>query len=391
MAGCPRRAPEGRPTDSQERIHPLDPMKEMVPGRPWAPAARRAPQPLLQRIATLGVILLMVATASVAEFRHVPYYELSPGPTAPVSQLISVPAANRHPMKGTLLLVTVYQTSLTTASYLRAKLGRDNEVFPAEAILGNLPASQLLKLDQAEMEQSQQAAAVAALRRLGYEIPEQGTGVLVAGVLAHTPAAGVLAVGDTVVSLNGRPTVTDTELVAQLAKLHPGDAVHLVVQNAKNKPRTVSITLAKRPGDPSVGFLGIQTLTRDEHFDLPIKVSINADGIGGPSAGLSFTLGLIDILTSGNLVGHHVFAATGTIDPDGNVGDVGGVAEKTVSVSRAGATLFLVPPQELASARAHAGPHLQVVAVSTLQQALEAIGAHGGSLAGIPDLPAGVH
>lgn len=379
----------GRPTDSQERTNPLDPMKEMVPGQPWETPAGGLRQPLLQRIATIAVIVLMVATAAVVEFHHIPYYELSPGPTAAVSQLISVPPANRHPVKGTLLLVTVYQTPLTTASYLRAKLGRDNEVFPAQAILGNLPASQLLKLDQAEMEQSQQAAAVAALRRLGYKVPEKGTGVIVAGVLPHTPAAGVLALGDTVVSLNGQPTLTNTALVAQLAQHHPGQTVRLAVQDAKNRSRTVSLTLAKRPGDPSVGFLGIQTLTRNEDFSLPVKVSINAGDIGGPSAGLSFTLGIIDMLTSGRLVSGHIFAATGTIDPDGNVGDVGGVAEKTVSVSRAGATLFLVPPQELAAARAHAGPRLQVVAVSTLQQALEAIAAHGGSLAGIPAAPSG--
>ena len=374
----------GRPTHSQERINPLDPMSQMVPGQPWAAAPRRPSRSLLQRIATVGTIALLVATALVVEFRHVPYYELSPGPTAPVSQLITVPAANRHNVKGTLLLVTVYQTSLTTASYLRAKLSGDNEVFPAQAILGNLPASELLKLDQAEMEQSQEAAEVAALRRLGYTVPEHGTGVLVAAVLPKTPAAGTLNEGDTVTSLDGQPTLTDSALVSALAQHHPGDVVTLKVEDSKDKPRTVTVTLAKRPDNASEGFLGIETITRDEHFSLPVKVSINAGDIGGPSAGLSFTLGIIDMLTSGKLVGNHVFAATGTIDPDGNVGDVGGVAEKTVAVTRAGATLFLVPPQELATARAHAGPHLQVVAVSTLQQALDAIVAHGGSLDGIP-------
>lgn len=389
MAGCPRRAPVGRPTDSQERTNPLDPMKQMVPGQPWMTPVRRAPWWLLQRIATVAVLALIIATAAVVEFRHIPYYSLSPGPTAKVSELITVPVANRHTVRGTLLLVTVYQTPLTTASYLRAKLSHDDEVFPAQAILGGLPASELLKLDELEMNQSQQAAEVAALRRLGYHIPEQGTGVLVDGVLNNTPAFGHLKVGDTVVSMDGRPTLTDTALVALLTKHHPGETVTLDVQDAKNRPRTVSVKLAKRPKDPSVGFLGIETLTRDEHFNLPIKVSINSDGIGGPSAGLSFTLGIIDMLTSGKLVGGHVFAATGTIDPDGNVGDVGGVAEKTVSVTNAGATLFLVPPQELATARAHAGPHLQVVAVSTLQQALDAIAAHGGSLTGIPALPSG--
>jgi Lon-like protease len=392
MAGCARRAPLGRPAaDSREHVSQLDPMTQMVPGQPWQTTGRRRPPPGLVRAATLAVIGLLIATLLVVEFRKIPYYELSPGPTAPVSALIQVPAADRHPVRGHLLLVTVYQTPLTTAGYLRAKLSSDNQVFPAAAILGNLPASQLLRLDQAEMEQSQGAAEVAALRRLGYTVPEQGTGVLVAGVLPHTPASAKLQLGDTVVALDGHLTPTDSTLVTRLAKLRPGRAVVLTVQNGRNKTRTVSVTLTKRPGDPSVGFLGIETLTRNDHFELPVKVSINAGDIGGPSAGLSFTLGIIDMLTQGNLVGEHTFAATGTIDSQGNVGDVGGVAEKTVSVARAGATLFLVPPPELATAKAHAGPHLQVVAVSNLQQALEAIAAHGGSLAGIPVPPGGLH
>jgi len=337
---------------------------------------------------TLGsVIALAVAVILVAEFLHIPYYELSPGPTAPVSELISVPASHRHPVHGSLLLVTVYQTHLTTVGYLRAQVSSNVQVYSAAEILGGLPASQLVAQDEAEMTQSQQSAEVAALRRLGYSVPEHGTGVLVAYILNNTPAAHVLQVGDTILSIDGRATPTDSQLVAILAQDHPGQAVTLSVQNSKGKDRTVSLTLARRPGSPSEGFLGIGSLTRDDHFDFPIKISINAAGIGGPSAGLSFTLGIIDVLTGGNLTGRHVMAATGTIDSNGNVGDVGGVAEKTVAVSRAGATLFMVPPQEYATARAHAGPRLKVVAVSTLQQALTLIGANGGDLRDIPPPP----
>lgn len=337
-----------------------------------------------------ALAVLLVAILAVLDFLHIPYYELTPGPTAPVSELITVPKAEHHAVHGTLLLVTVYQTQLTTLGLLRAKLGSDNEVFTAAQILGNVPASQLLELDEAEMEQSQQAAAVAALRRLGYSVTEHGTGVLVVATVAGSPSASKLRAGDTIRSIDGQSTPTDTALVADLAKDHPGQSVVLVVQNEKGVSRTMTITLTARPGEPKVGFLGIETLTRDDSYSLPFKVSINSEGIGGPSAGLSFTLGIIDILTGGHLTGGHVMAATGTIDVDGNVGDVGGVAEKTVSVSRAGATLFLVPPQEYATAKAHAGPHLKVVAVSTLDQALAAIAANGGNLSGLPSPPSGV-
>ena len=365
-------------------------MKEIVPARPLRSRVARGVVVHLYPITLGALVTLAVAVLLVAEFLHVPYYELSPGPTAPVSALITVPVSHRHQVHGSLLLVTVYQTPLTTAGYLRAQLTSNVEVFSAAQILGNLPANELIQQDEAEMAQSQQAAEVAALRRLGYPVSEHGTGVLVAYVLNKTPAARVLHVGDAITSIDGKATPTDNQLVAALAADHPGQAVQLAVQDPKGHDRTVRVTLAKRPASPSEGFLGIGPLTRDDHFDFPFKVAIDAAGIGGPSAGLSFTLGIIDTLTGGNLTGRRIMAATGTIDASGNVGDVGGVAEKTVAVSRAGASLFLVPPQEYATARAHAGPHLKVVAVATLQQALNAIGANGGNTGDIPPAPPGV-
>jgi PDZ domain-containing protein len=115
-------------------------------------------------------------------------------------------------------------------------------------------------------------------------------------------------------------------------------------------------------------------------YDFPFSVSINSDMIGGPSAGLAFTLGIINPLVSGNVTAGRVVAATGTIRPDGSIGDVGGVKQKTVAVERAGATVFFVPPGELADARAVADPSLTLYAVSTLAQALTDLQHLGGSL-----------
>ncbi|OWY61490.1 hypothetical protein B7486_63515, partial [cyanobacterium TDX16] len=102
--------------------------------------------------------------------------------------------------------------------------------------------------------------------------------------------------------------------------------------------------------------------------------------VGGPSAGLAFTLALLDELTPGSLTGGESVTATGTMDLVGRVGPVGGVKQKTAAVRRAGDTLFLVPPDELAEAQAAAGDDLEVVAVSTLDEALEALGEHGGDV-----------
>jgi Lon-like protease len=123
-------------------------------------------------------------------------------------------------------------------------------------------------------------------------------------------------------------------------------------------------------------------------FGYPFPVSINVTNIGGPSAGLAMTLGVIDALTSGSLTGGRTVAATGTMDANGDVGDVGGVAQKTVAVENAGASIFLVPPQEYGAAMSKDRPGLKVYAVSTLDQALAVLAAHGG--AALPASSSGV-
>jgi PDZ domain-containing protein len=101
--------------------------------------------------------------------------------------------------------------------------------------------------------------------------------------------------------------------------------------------------------------------------------------VTGPSAGLAFTLTLIDELSPGNLTGGKDVAVTGTMDLDGHVGEVGGVPQKTATAINAGAKLFLVPTGEVKEARRRAGSALTVVGVHTIDDALRALREHGGA------------
>ncbi|MGH9047024.1 MAG: S16 family serine protease, partial [Acidimicrobiales bacterium] len=136
-------------------------------------------------------------------------------------------------------------------------------------------------------------------------------------------------------------------------------------------------------GCPGVGksksFLGVSASTQQD-FTFPFPITIDTADIGGPSAGLAMTLGIINELSDGRLTGGTIVAATGTIDPAGAVGDVGGVAQKTVAVERAGATVFFVPPPELGVARSKATSSLHVFAVSSLAQALSDLRHLGGQV-----------
>ena len=116
-------------------------------------------------------------------------------------------------------------------------------------------------------------------------------------------------------------------------------------------------------------------------------VPVDGQGFGGPSAGLAFTLELIDSLTPGELTGGRKVAVTGTIDQNGTVGPVGGVAQKTAAVKSAGAKYFLVPPDEYETAKQHAGRNLQVIKVATLEEALDVLGSLGGDVAALGPPP----
>lgn len=351
---------------------------------------KRRARPGLYEVATAAVVLQLLAVGVSLWFFQIPYYVISPGPTAAVGQLISVPKAHRHGLHGEVLLTTVLQSQAHISDFMFSWAHPHNDLVSSQEIAGNLTASQLQQLDEEEMVGSQEAAEVVALRRDGYTVPEHGTGAQVLGIVKNTPASGKLAVGDTIVAIDATPTLLEQDAAAVLAGHRPGQTITLTVENTHGARRRVSVTLTGRPDNRSQGFLGVELLTRNDHFDFPFKVSINSDGIGGPSAGLAFTLGLLDELTGGNLTNGHLIAATGTMAADGTVGDVGGVAQKTISVADAGASLFLVPPQEYAVARAHAGSHLKVVKVSTFEQALQAVAANGGSLAGLPPAPPSV-
>ncbi|MET8408185.1 S16 family serine protease [Streptomyces sp. NPDC005195] len=113
------------------------------------------------------------------------------------------------------------------------------------------------------------------------------------------------------------------------------------------------------------------------HEKNDVKVTLKLADVGGPSAGLLFTLGIIDKLdgdgSGGDLTGGRTVAGTGTIDADGKVGAVGGVALKTQAARRDGATVFLVPRAECSDARAELPKGLRLVAVTTLKGAVDAL------------------
>jgi PDZ domain-containing protein len=220
-----------------------------------------------------------------------------------------------------------------------------------------------------------------AFRQVGVPVVEHDVGAVVYVVLTRSPAWGHVQVGDVVRAVDATSVTNASGLVAAIRSHRPGDVVTLTLGSVTDpaKSHEVRVRLGADPERPGVGFLGVIAFTQPS-YGLPERVSIFDDGIGGPSAGLAFTLGLIDDLVGGDLTGGKVVAATGTIRPDGTVGAVGGVPQKTVAVARAGASVFLVPASEAPSAKRVAPRTLRVVPVDDLRQALAVLASLGGHL-----------
>jgi PDZ domain-containing protein len=351
-------------------------------------------------VVTIVAILVFGAAWWILGSWNVNEYGITPGDAQPVAPFITVPKSLDHPISGNILLTDVYVQQLTALTYLQERyLSSDSQVISSAALLGPAtPENQYVAQGYLEMSQAQSAATAAALTHLGYTISAQNAGALIYGVTPGSPAAGVLKVAQVITAVDGTATTTSCGLVNALHGKQPGTTATLSVEQSTINGTgafvagpTVQkkITLGTPPkgltdtgcGPTTVpsAYLGIAPETQFA-WNFPVKVQVHTADIGGPSAGLSMTLGIIDKLSGGYLTGKRIVAATGTITPEGAVGDVGGVAEKTIAVERAGATVFFVPPQELAAARSKATPQLHVYAVSTLDQALKILERLGGTL-----------
>ncbi|MGH9301620.1 MAG: YlbL family protein [Acidimicrobiales bacterium] len=326
------------------------------------------------------VVLALIGTQVYLHFN--PYYSLAPGTALEVGQLITVPANLTHTdRKGAVFLTDVSVTKVGAFNLIADWFSSNVALVPAVTITGGVSPHQSNQQNVLEMTDSKRSAEVAALRRLGYQVAEHDGGAVIVQVAPNSSASGQLRVGQIITAVDNVATPTAQAVVKAIVGHKPGDVIVLSVSGGPGQTSNIiRITLGSRVDSSGrrVAFLGIGVGTQ-QSFKLPVSISVNSLSIGGPSAGLAFTLGIIDKLTPGSLTGGLKVAATGTIDPAGMVGDVGGVAQKTIAVRNAGATVFLVPPQEYKVALDHAGPHLRVFAVSSLNQALDVLHRLGGS------------
>jgi PDZ domain-containing protein len=325
----------------------------------------------------LASTMLLIALFCAALLIKVPYSEMSPGPTYNTlgtqngQQVITISGHRTYPTSGNLNMVTVEVTNadyrMNLVEAVSGWLQHNVAVVPSSSLYpANETAAQSDQQNAEEFTASQDSAKAAALSELGIKV---GSEVIVSAVVEDTPAVGRLHAGDVIVAVDGTK-VTGEDQVATLVTAHPAgsDAVFTVIPPGKTAAaeQQVSVTTAKNP-DTGKAFVGIEPGT--EHT-FPFSIDINLGDVGGPSAGLMFSLGIIDKLQPVNLTDGRFVAGTGTIDDNGNVGPIGGISMKIIAARAAGAQYFFTPVQNCAEASADTPAGLRLIKVTTLSGAL---------------------
>lgn len=291
---------------------------------------------------------------------------VEPGPTADVRELIKVEGAQTYESGGRFLLTTV---SLREASFTRAVWGwasGDVSVVPRSVFYPRgTTAEEVQEENASQMNESQFKATVAALRTLGFQLEPRGA--LVVRTIKGSPAEGALQAGDAIVGVDGTETPMLDDAVELISDRSPEQVVRLrVLRNDEIQ----EVELQTADSEEGRAVIGVHLR---QNYLLPVNVSIEAGDIGGPSAGVTFALTIVDLLEPDDLTGGRVIADTGTIEEDGEVGRVGGIPQKVAAAIEAGAEVFLAPASQADEARAAAGGKLQVIGAATLKEAVEAL------------------
>ncbi|MGI8456674.1 MAG: YlbL family protein [Propionibacteriaceae bacterium] len=330
-----------------------------------------------QTLTGLVAAVAFVASASLVIALPVPFVAWSPGQATDTlgsrdgRPLVDVAGISTYPTTGQLDLTTVLQTRfdsrLTLPQAIWSYVAPHRDVLPRASIYASdSTAAQAEAQETLLMQTSQSDAVVAALRAADQPVT---TLPVVASVTVQGPAYQKLQPGDLITQVDGTSTPAVDDVGAAIRAKPIGSVITFRVLRAK-KPVQVTVTSRASTTAPREAVVGIQVSTGyryrpDISFDL-------GDQIGGPSAGLVFSLAIYDKITPGALLGDRHVAGTGTITPDGTVGPIGGIQEKIAGAQDAGATVFLVPAANCADLNG-VQTDLDLVKVATLDGAIAAL------------------
>ncbi|MBA2874100.1 SepM family pheromone-processing serine protease [Thermaerobacillus caldiproteolyticus] len=320
--------------------------------------------------------LFGVIAAFLFIFLQLPYYVTMPGTAQALEPLVHVKNGDHD--KGSFMLTTVRMGRANLFSYLLAHVRPYYELYPLEAIKQEGETDEEYTFRQLQlMEQSKEAAITVAYKKAKKPFSYQSRGVYVMGVLPNMPAQSFLKVGDRIKQIDGKRMETSEQMITYIRTKKKGDRVHVTFER-DGKEKTVTLSLAPFPQSPKQIGLGV-SLGDDYDIKTNPPVHIDSEKIGGPSAGLMFSLEIYNQLVNEDITKGHKIAGTGTINMDGEVGPIGGISQKIVAAHEAGAEIFFAPNEhgaknsnyrEALKTAKKIGTTMKIVPVDTFDDAL---------------------
>jgi PDZ domain-containing protein len=355
--------------DATEVIEPTDPNGSLPPSVRPPEKYPKWPFFLAAGLIAVGIAIAVLWTVSV------PYYVVSPGPVYDTSDFVHVEGGTVSE-NGELFFLTVSLKEANVFEWAgahldpRVKLSERRNIRP-----DGVSQEQLRRESLAAMTQSKVDATYVALTKLGYEVTLIGTGALVIETVPDSAADGLLLPNDVIIEMDGQMISFRSDVLDFLEPLNIGDAITVTVQRSTGEDETVEVDdieliLGPHTEDPTRPMMGVLLDNNEPVIEFPVDVNIDSQNIGGPSAGLMFTLQIIDQLTPDQLTHGKRIAGTGTISIDETVGPIGGIEQKIYGAIDAGAVAVLVPSGNYDAALVAADGRIEIVRVATVDDAL---------------------
>lgn len=294
----------------------------------------------MSRKAYVTSILVTVGLILASSFYYLPYYVTKPGMAKELEPIIKVAGGDQE--EGSFMLTTVRMGRANIYSYLLAKWNKYQEIYPESSLRVEGETDEEYNVRQLHlMDNSKNHAIKVAYEKAGKKFSYKYLGVYVLDVHEDMPAANVLKAGDQIIQVDDLHFDSSQQFINYIATKKAGDKVRIVYKREETEKRA-TISLQPFKDHPNQVGLGI-SLDDYTRISTDPTVSINSEQIGGPSAGLMFSLEIYNQLTKGDLTKGYQIAGTGTIDEEGKVGPIGGIEQKIVAADKSGADIFFAP------------------------------------------------
>ncbi|MGJ9381299.1 hypothetical protein CR203_02305 [Salipaludibacillus neizhouensis] len=325
---------------------------------------------------------ILFAILIVVNFVQLPYYFTVPGEAKVLSDVIEVEDANDY--EGTFMLTTIRMGQANTVNYIWSLLSDRRELIPEDQVRPEGETDDQYQHRQIMMMTgSQELAVLVAYEQAGKEAYFENYGVLVSSIIPNMDADGKLEIGDRIIAIEGEEVLEVETLFDILGELEIGEDVDITIER-EDETEVVNLTVNQFPEelDPEGerGGIGIANPVTDRMLINEPEIEIDADQIGGPSAGLMFTLEIYNQLIEEDITHGLDIAGTGTISEDGTVGRIGGIEQKIYAADNVEADVFFAPNEfgaegsnyEIALETAESlGTDMEIVPVNTFTDALE--------------------